>query len=166
MRKTNSIKIDCTKAEWFTDELNEIYKDTTSFLCDVDWIIETNDYILMIEYKNGTVYPSKKPFNPTKEEKVENILRKFYDSLHYFTLVGKEKKKKYFYVLEFPNDDPVIRKFLRNEIGRKLPIKLQQNMNTGIKLIESFDIFTIAEWNEAYPDFPITRTDKPFKVVT
>ena len=50
--------IDCTTALWSTDEIHKCYQDAAhtygiiGFLCDVDFVIETQSHILLVEYKN------------------------------------------------------------------------------------------------------------------
>lgn len=39
-------QIDCSKAVWATDELNYQYHAANCMLSDVDWVVETKDYIL------------------------------------------------------------------------------------------------------------------------
>ncbi|WP_049962644.1 hypothetical protein [Ruminococcus sp. HUN007] len=156
-------QIDCNKALWATDEHHQMYlDDTASLLSDVDWIIETKDRILFVEYKNGTVYSSGQSFNPCDEKTVNKVSEKYYDSLHYLKLMQKEKPVDYIFVLEFPDDDAVTRKILRNKISKKLPFRLQKRFDKG-KLINDFSIVSIDEWNKSHPEMPISRTDKPFK---
>lgn len=48
--------IDCTAALWSTDEIHKYYQDAAhtygiiGFLCDVDFVIETQSHILLVEY--------------------------------------------------------------------------------------------------------------------
>ena len=44
-------QIDCNKAVWATDEVNDLYKHNVAcLLTDADWIIETeNDGVLIVE---------------------------------------------------------------------------------------------------------------------
>lgn len=159
-------EIDCSKAVWATDEHHNLYHEyTAAMLSDVDWIIETKDRVLFVEYKNGKVYSSNQSFNPCEEKNINKVAKKYYDSLHYTSMMKKNKMIDYIYVLEFPDDDKAIRNSLRLKIAQKLPFRLQNNV-TGKKLINDFSIVSINEWNENYPDFPITRTDKPFKQST
>lgn len=156
--------VNCDNAIWATDEQHNVFqRSTASFLKDADWFIETETEIMVVEYKNGTVYKASNTFNPLENEYVDSVVRKFYDSLHYLTLLEKNKPKKYIYIVEYPNDDSVSRKLLRINIIRKLPFKLQSKLSSTIKLIDGFDVVSINEWNEKYPDFPIIRTEKPFK---
>lgn len=160
--------INCDKALWVSDEQHNAYNKTVeSFLKDADWFIETKTNIIIVEYKNGIVYQSKNDqFNPMKDKYIDSIARKYYDSLHYLTLLEKNKPKIYVYVVEYPNDDPVSRKMLRNRIAQKLPFGLQKSLSSTIKLINDFEVVSINEWNKKYSDFPIFRTEKPFKEVT
>ena len=157
-------EINCENAVWASDEHHTLYQKNANVLKDVDWLIETTDSILIVEYKNGKVYRHEESFNPLKDKYVDGVAKKFYDSLHYLTLLGKHKKNKYIYIVEYDNDDGVSRRLLRNRIKKKLPFKLQETVSDTIKLIESFQVFTIDEWNENYPDFPVRRTNKPLKV--
>lgn len=152
--------LDCDRAIWATDDQHNAYhKFAVSFLKDVDWFLETEAHIMMIEYKNGTVYKSENLFDPLQNGYIDSVVRKFYDSLHYLTLLGKNKPKKYIYIVEYPNDDSVSRKMLRNNIAKKLPFKLQNNLSQSIKLIDEFAVMSINEWNKEYPEFPMIKTE-------
>ena len=48
-------QIDCTKALWATDAVHEIYRANKVGLKDIDFIIEQEDNILMLEYKNAAI---------------------------------------------------------------------------------------------------------------
>ena len=78
-------KIDCSKAIWATDSLNHQYHSANCLLSDVDWIMETNQKIYLVEYKNANISGAKKPeaFIPTNDKTINKVVRKFYDSLHY-----------------------------------------------------------------------------------
>lgn len=152
-------QIDCSKAVWATDELDKKYHSSGCLLSDVDWIIETSKAIYMVEYKNASVEGAVNPgaFNPRSNKKIDGVVRKFYDSLHYLTLRDKNKPREYVYILEYPNGDSVSRKLIRNHLRTKLPFALQENMGTGKRLIEKIDVLSISEWNEdpKYGEFPI-----------
>ena len=65
--------IDCTAALWSTDEIHKYYQDVAhtygiiGFLCDVDFAIETQSHILLVEYKNAAIPGAAHPerFNPS-----------------------------------------------------------------------------------------------------
>lgn len=152
-------QIDCRKALWATDKLNEIYHDAKVQLSDVDFIIETDDRILLVEYKNANIAHAVKPeaFNTKDNKLYDRLARKYYDSLFYLQLVRKNKPKYFTFVVEFPNDDIVIRKYMRSRLKGILPFELQKLNGSEIKLIEECEVCNIAEWNEKYVDFPISK---------
>lgn len=53
----------------------------------------------------------------------------------------------------------VVRKFLRNKIAERLPIRFQQLTQFKRRLIEGSDVLSIDEWNShpEYSNFPITK---------
>jgi hypothetical protein len=77
-------KIDCSAAVWSTNDIHKQYHYAGVKLKDVDWIIEDEEYIYMVEYKNALVSSAKKPgeFNPNKDQTRDKVVQKFYDSLH------------------------------------------------------------------------------------
>ena len=80
--------LDCSKAVWATNEIHEKYHKAGLHLSDADFVIETEDELIMIEYKNASIPDAEKPdvFNPLEDKKVNGVLRKYYDTLHYLTL--------------------------------------------------------------------------------
>lgn len=155
--ENGNYKLDCSKALWATDELHEQYHAAKCSLSDVDWILETDEKIVFVEYKNANIAGAHNPeaFKPKDEKVIDKVVKKFYDSLHYLTLLGKTKPKEYIYILEYPNGDSVSRKMVRNRMKKKLPFVLQGNIGEGRKLIEKLDVLSIDEWNtnERYGEF-------------
>ena len=157
--------IDCTNAVWASDNMHEIYHKCglPHILCDTDFVVETDRYILLIEYKNAnipeaTAHANKdNEYNPFADNKFDKIVRKYYDSLHYLRLMGKDKPVQYIFVLEYPKGNSALRKILRNRLKKQLPFKLQDQFAGGVKLIEAVDVVNIGEWNanELYGCFPI-----------
>ena len=157
--------IDCRKAVWASDEIHEAYHacGLPEILCDADFIIETTDSILLVEYKNSNVpearahATSATEYNPFQTDKLNKIVSKYYDSLHYLRLLGKEKPVHYIFVLEYPKGNSTSRKALRNRLKKRLPFSLQDRVGTGRKLIESVNVVNINEWNidAIYGQFPI-----------
>lgn len=157
-------QIDCTKAIWATYAVHEVYHNNkVSLLKDIDFIVEEGQKIILIEYKNGNnpkaiahgIY-----YNPNNSDSIQKIAKKYFDTLHYLHLLGKDKPKHYVWVLEYPNGSSVTRKMLRNKIMKLLPFKLQESLSDKIKLIESFDVLSIAEWNEKYGEYPFSRVEE------
>lgn len=154
--------LDCTAAIWSTDQIHEHYAQCVSgsFLNDVDFVIETNEYLLLVEYKSanipGAAHPEK--FRPERDEKLENVAKKYYDSLHYLFLAGKNKPKQFIYVVEYPKGDSTSRKMLRNKLKDRLPFKMQTAISESRRMIEDVQVLNIQEWNadELFGHFPIS----------
>lgn len=94
-------QIDCSKAVWATDELNYQYHAANCMLSDVDWVVETNKRLYLVEYKNANISGAVNPgaFSPQSDKMIDKVVRKFYDSLHYLSLLDKNKPKEYVYIL-------------------------------------------------------------------
>ena len=135
-------------------------------MCDVDFAIENEKNILLVEYKNANISGAANPnaFQPESENKLENVAHKFYDSLHWLYLKGKDKPKKYIYVLEYPRGNSVSRLMIRNKLKKKLPFALQENLAAGgRKMIDEIKVINIAEWNAdeelgMYPFQPVSSS--------
>ncbi len=162
--------IDCRNAIWETDEIHTLYHacGLPEILCDADFAIETEDKILLIEYKNANIPEARAhaavetEYDPFQTNKFNKIVSKFYDSLHYLRLMGKEKPVHYIFVLEYPKGDSASRKLLRNRLKKRLPFQLQKQFGTGIRLIDSVSVLNIAEWNldmnyGRYPILPVSE---------
>lgn len=160
-------RMDCSKAVWATDELHDVYHrcGLTDHLCDADFVLETGDRIILVEYKNATIPQAvehaehTKEYNPNEQKNFNKIVSKFFDSLHYLRLTGKDKPINYVFVVEFPKGNSTSRRLLRNKLKTHLPFKLQEEFSTGIKLIESVDVVNIEEWNsnDIFGEFPLQR---------
>ncbi len=155
--ENHQFQFDFSSALWATDALHDIYsKNNTGVLSDVDFIAETEKYMLLIEYKNanipGAVHPEV--FNPLEQKRENKIALKYYNSWIYLTAIKKEKPVKYIYILEFPNDDSVMRKRIRNRITNLLPFKLQECPEIQMEMIRDFEVLSIVEWND-HPDYKI-----------
>lgn len=157
-------QFDFSKALWATDQLHEIFhQNGVSILHDVDFIVETSNEIIFLEYKNASILKARqhanttKTFNPMADDKLNNIVKKFYDSWIYIKALDKDKPVKYVYILEFPNGDSVTRGAIRNKIVKQLPFTLQKLPEIKINLIDSFHVLDIKEWNKDsfYGQFPI-----------
>ena len=154
-------QIDCSKAVWATDEIHEAYHKAGIQLKDCDFLVEDNELLYLIEYKNANINNAEKPdaFKPEEDKMLNKVVQKFYDSLHYLYLTEKKKPIEYIYILEYPKGDIVTRKRLRNKMKQRLPFELQNSIGMGKKLIEKVEVLSIEEWNthEKYGIFPITQ---------
>lgn len=154
--ENNQYELDCTAAVWSTDGIHNCYQNSLqhygkiNFLCDVDFVIENETNILLVEYKNANIPGAAHPerFNPIGGDKLKNVAHKFFDSLHWLYLVGKDKPRKYIYILEYPNGNSVSRLLVRNELKERLPFKMQASLSgSQRKLIDEIRVVDIAEWN-------------------
>ncbi len=151
--------LNCSKAVWATGAVNESYHAAgLSILKDADFVIETAEELLIVEYKNAKIPNAANPdaFRPAEDRTIDSVARKYYDTLHYLSLTGKQGPKRYIFVVEAPNSDSVMRARCKEKLASKLPFRLQQQLNTSIRLIESVDVLSMQEWNqhERYGDYP------------
>jgi len=159
-------QFDCSKALWATSEIRDQYFNAKiHVLKNADFIIETSDELLIVEYKNSTISGAIKPlaFNPTDDKLKDDLARKFYDSLHYLRLKDKTKPKQYIVIIEAAGSDRAMRLRLRDRVMKELPFSLQTNMNTGIRMLDECQVLSIAEWNAhpkygLYPCTPVIKS--------
>ena len=61
--------IDCRNAVWASDEIHAIYHSCglPDILCDADFVVETEDAILLIEYKNANTPEARAHATATTE---------------------------------------------------------------------------------------------------
>ena len=136
--ENKSCTIDFSAAPWATDRIHDVFHEAKLFvLSDVDFVAETENELLLVEYKNANLSNAAHPeaFRPLEDKRLNRVAMKYYNSLQFLQVMnhGIDKKKRYVYILECLNGDRVLRR----------------------KMIDSVDVFSIEEWNEAYPDFPL-----------
>ena len=158
--ENHSCEIDFTRAKWATDQLHDIFHAAKlSLLSDVDFVAETDDELLLIEYKNANLRGAVNPeaFKPMADKKLNSVARKYYDSQHFLQAIqrGKGKKKHYVYILECVKGDSVLRNSVRVNLAGRLPFKLQKDVAGMEKMIDSLEVLSVAEWNERYGRFPL-----------
>lgn len=158
----NSAEFDFSAALWASDEIHRVFAATikNTILSDVDFVAETEDALVLVEYKNALSPDAKKPekFKPDSDKSTNKIAYKYYDSWIYLDAIGKTQKPiDYVYVVEYPKADRMTRKELRNRIVGLLPFELQKLPQAQKKLIRSFNVLSVDEWNqsEEYGKFPI-----------
>lgn len=160
--------LEYTNAVWASDRMHQDYHDSKVPLTDADFLLEDTASIMVIEYKNANTGKARDagfktpPFNPMDDRKFASIIRKFYDSLHYIHLLGKNKPVKYIYVVETTNGDETMRKRLRNKMKTLLPFELQKKINTGVMLIDRVDVLSLEEWNkhDEYGKYPFVKIEQ------
>lgn len=154
-------QIDLTKTLWAIDNLNDIFHRAKIQCSDVDFIAETETEFLFIEYKNANIDKAIKPeeFKPLDDKKINKVVRKYYDSLTYINYKRKnhQKIRRYIYILECSKDDEVLRRKVRSRIKTLLPFDLQEQEMFDNNLIDEVLVLSIDEWNEKYPEYPLTK---------
>ena len=159
--------LDCTKSIWATDKIHDAYHQAGFPWSDVDWVIETENDFLLVEYKNAAVPGAANPakFDLSKGDIAEKVSRslalKYYDSQHFLSLLQTKKPKRYICVLEFPNGDYRIRQNMCVLVSEKI-LSLPGCMSpieTLEKPVESVEVLSINEWNHhpLYGRYPLRR---------
>lgn len=160
--ENHKYQFDFSMAIWASDEIHHMFQDNgAQILSDVDFVAETEDSMIFVEYKNANIAGAAKPesFKPSSDKALNKIAYKYYDSWIYLKAIGKKKPIEYVYILEYPNGDSVSRKMIREKIVNLLLFQLQKQPHIVNKLITSFSVLSIDEWNRniKYKDFPISE---------
>ncbi|WP_302297038.1 hypothetical protein [Mitsuokella multacida] len=158
--ENKSCTIDFSAAPWATDRIHDVFHEAKLFvLSDVDFVAETENELLLVEYKNANLPNAAHPeaFQPLDDKRLNSVAMKYYNSLQFLQVMdhGIDKKKRYVYILECLNGDRVLRKRVRELLATRLPFLLQQQVQMPRKIIDSVEVLSIEEWNEAYPAFPL-----------
>ena len=155
-----SLQIDFSEALWATDKLNSIFHNAGIQLNDVDFIAETENELIFVECKNANRVDAANPdFNPAEDKKLNTVARKYYDSLNFciFSERGVNKRKIYCFIVEAKLGSLTLRNYWKVLLAKRLPFRLQKQNHFPIKMIDELNVMSISEWNEKYPQFPITR---------
>lgn len=155
-------KFDFTSTKYAL-ELHELA--TYLMVNDVDFITETDDEVLFIEYKNADI---KNAANPdvilqkiNTDKFMNNISKKYYDSLLLFWGKGYnevEKEIKYIFILQHPKIDLRVRKQLRNKVRDKLPMK-REDREVIKGYLSEFEIYNIEEWNKRFKNIEVSPVE-------
>ena len=154
-------KIDFSSALWTTGKIHTIFQDAGLHLFnDVDFVAETDDALLFVEYKNVNIPQAINPnaFNPKDDKTLNNVARKYFFSQYFIHMInrGRHKKQKYIYILECIKGDKTLRKLVRDRLIMRLPFLLQKQNNMKERMIDSLEVLSMDEWNETYPQFLLT----------
>ena len=146
--------LDCENAVWSTDAIHRVYQQAGIHLNDVDFVIETESSLLLVEYKNARISNAVHPeaFQPESEKKYSILVRKYYDSLHFLHALGKQRPRQYVVILEYPNGDYVSRRRIRDRLVSDLPFRLHTVLGVREPVIEEVAVLSLDEWND-HPDY-------------
>lgn len=142
-------------------EFHDIFAKTA--LSDVDFITETEEEVLFIEYKNANIKNAVNPDAMLQKIKHETfyhkIARKFYDSLLLFwARKGNEENLPITYILiiEHPILDKKLRKQLQLKIKKQLPFHLDDPFIER-QVISNFEVMDLKEWEARFPEIKISE---------
>lgn len=141
-------------------ELANLYSD---YLSDVDFVIEEEETLLCLEYKNGNI---KNADNPEAfkqkivgEEFWKKIAKKFYGTMFLIWACDKNQSNKsvqYILLLESnPSMDIALKKRFIMKMKKILPFKYKDRSEIQRKVIDEFYLMDLKEWTEKYPQYPI-----------
>ncbi|OOB77025.1 MAG: hypothetical protein BEN19_00400 [Epulopiscium sp. Nuni2H_MBin003] len=156
-------QIDFSDVVWATDKLNTIFHSAKTPLSDVDFIAETEENIIFVEYKNANISNAVNPtgFKPLDDKKLSQVVKKYYDSLSYIKAIGKgkDKKKVYVYILEAPQADSILRGKVSYNLKNRLPFLLQEQNKFQDSWIDEVKVISIDDWNKTYPQFKLSKIE-------
>ena len=155
-----SLQIDFSEALWATDKLNSIFHNAGIQLNDVNFIAETDEELIFVECKNANRIDAANPeYNPADDKRLNITARKYYDSLNFcmFSERGLRKRKIYCFIVEAKLGSLTLRNRLKILLAKRLPFELQKQNHFPVKMIDELNVMSVSEWNEKYPQFPITR---------
>ena len=148
----NSHEIDLRLAVWSKGDLKDTYMSIGNELSDADWIFEENEAFVLIEFK----YWKHGKLELPKIEFYAKTVKKFYGSAFFLLATKTPKPMCYIVVLASPLKDEFITKAAVASIKKRLPFELQKRQEFPRELIRCFNIYSVAEWNEQYPLYPIS----------
>ena len=119
--------IDLRQAVDSTGNLYDVYRDIHNILNDVDWIAETVDEILLIEF---THYERREHLHTgdRAESKHLQIAKKFYGSVFYQLACGKHKPVDFIWIAESPFLDSFARTRYRSSIKKCFHLNCRKNL--------------------------------------
>ena len=158
--ESETFEINLSAACWsMGEELRDKFQAAGNLLNGVDWIVETDDALILIEFKDYSGRGMK--IDNKLEGYLQKITRKYYFSAYYLYARGKRKVMDYVLIAEGSNIDDLVKYTIKASIHKRLPFVLQENPEISDKLIEYFEMYSVSEWNEKYPMFPLAKINKP-----
>lgn len=135
----------------------------SEYISDVDFVLESEDELLFMEYKNGNTKVVNNPqafVDKVKSGSLANVLiKKFYGTLLLVMITDRNPMKKpvrYICVIEAGDGiDDVMMKKLRNKVYAGLPFEYQSMQEIKVPVLDGFDLINLARWNNVYTQYPI-----------
>jgi len=129
-------------------------------LSDVDFVIDSKDEVIFLEYKNasinGVANPSAFLCKLKTEKFYHRIAKKFYGSLFLHWACRENESDLpivYILLIEHPEIDGKIRKKLREKICKQLPFSLKDEQSIKRSVLNKFEVLNLDEWHQSFPMF-------------
>lgn len=127
-------------------------------LSDVDFIVETEQDRLFIEYKNSNVIKEHENINTfnskvSSGELQKKLIRKYWDSLIVMQAIQSDTKNNiYEVIIESDIIDKAVRKRLKKRLFDSMVRRIEEY---GIedKLIKNVMVFNTETWKKSHPEF-------------
>lgn len=141
-------------------ELASMYSD---YITDVDFVIEENQRFICLEYKNANIQNAANPkalgIKLSGEEFWKKAAKKFYGTLFLIWACDRnpaEKLIQYVLLMEVnPGMDYALKKRFTAKMMKQLPFDYGNRDEIKREVIDSFMIVDLAEWETAYPQYPV-----------
>lgn len=139
----------------------------SEYLSDVDVVIEDQEKLICLEYKNANV----KNANNTDafkqkidtEEFWKKIAKKYYGTMFLVWACNKNQTDKvvqYVLLIECnPGFDDALKKRFVMKMMCQLPFKYNSQSQIHKRVIDDFCLMDLKEWRVRYPQFPIYDTE-------
>ncbi|MBZ9623255.1 hypothetical protein G9F71_010355 [Clostridium sp. FP2] len=146
-------------ADFSVYEYHELAQETT-ILSDVDFVIDMEDKLLLVEYKNadveGVVNTNRFLEKIKTQEFYAIIAKKYYNTLFLHWACERNKNEvpiEYVLLIEHPAIDGKFRKQLRGKIYKQLPFKLTTKPEIKKAIFTKFEVLNLEEWRQKFPIF-------------
>lgn len=141
-------------------ELANLYSD---YLSDVDFVVEEEEKLICLEYKNANFPNADKPqvfYQKLVEEKFwNNMTKKFYGTMFLVWACNKNPADKPVQYVLLVENNPVMDGALKKKVIMKmkgqLPFKYRDRNEIRRAVIDEFLLIDLKEWEERYPQYPI-----------
>lgn len=141
-------------------ELANLYSD---YLSDVDFVVEEDEKLICLEYKNANVKNADDPEAFRRkivgEEFWRKIVKKFYGTMFLVWACNKnpaDKPVQYVLLIESnPSMDDSLKKRFVMKMMSHLPFKYNARSEIQRKVIDEFCLIDLKEWKEKYPQYSI-----------
>lgn len=141
-------------------ELANLYSE---YLSDVDFVVEGEEELTCLEYKNSNIKNVDNPEAFSRkiagEEFWRSMTKKFFGTMFLVWACDKNRKDKsvrYILLIESnPGLDESLKKRFTMRMMSQLPFKYNTRKEIRRKVIDEFCLMDLKEWKVKYPQYPI-----------